>query len=279
MRLNCPNCNAQYEVPDDVIPAEGRDVQCSNCGNTWFQLAAGAGQVPEADPAHQSATPAPQPAPEPEPEPEPAPELPPQPAPKPRELDPEVASVLREEAAREARVRESERGAVESQPDLGLDDMSGPEDEEDLRARQSRERMARLRGEDPDVPDVAAAAAAASGSRRELLPDIEEINSTLRSTDQPRQSEASEEIAAEPERKARSGFRRGFLTVLLIAVIALAVYIYAPQIAETFPGLSEALAGYVNSVDQLRTWLDGKVLAGLQLLDGMAAENQPAAAE
>ena len=37
MRLVCPNCGAQYEVPDDVIPETGRDVQCSNCGDTWFQ--------------------------------------------------------------------------------------------------------------------------------------------------------------------------------------------------------------------------------------------------
>ena len=37
MRLICPNCSAQYEVPADVIPAEGRDVQCSNCQETWFQ--------------------------------------------------------------------------------------------------------------------------------------------------------------------------------------------------------------------------------------------------
>ena len=38
MRLVCPNCGAQYEVPDDVIPQGGRDVQCSNCGHTWFQV-------------------------------------------------------------------------------------------------------------------------------------------------------------------------------------------------------------------------------------------------
>ncbi len=37
MRLTCPNCGAQYEVPDEVIPEIGRDVQCSNCGDTWFQ--------------------------------------------------------------------------------------------------------------------------------------------------------------------------------------------------------------------------------------------------
>ncbi|PWE51753.1 hypothetical protein DEM26_01980 [Thioclava sp. NG1] len=37
MRLVCPNCGAQYEVDDAVIPDGGRDVQCSNCGHGWFQ--------------------------------------------------------------------------------------------------------------------------------------------------------------------------------------------------------------------------------------------------
>ena len=39
MRLICPNCDAQYEVDAAMIPASGRDVQCSNCGRTWFQEA------------------------------------------------------------------------------------------------------------------------------------------------------------------------------------------------------------------------------------------------
>lgn len=38
LRLVCPNCEAQYEVDESVIPEAGRDVQCSNCGNTWWQL-------------------------------------------------------------------------------------------------------------------------------------------------------------------------------------------------------------------------------------------------
>ena len=38
MRLICPNCSAQYEVDGSMIPDEGRDVQCSNCGHTWFEL-------------------------------------------------------------------------------------------------------------------------------------------------------------------------------------------------------------------------------------------------
>ena len=36
MRLLCPKCEAEYEVSDDIIPSEGRDVQCSSCDETWF---------------------------------------------------------------------------------------------------------------------------------------------------------------------------------------------------------------------------------------------------
>ena len=36
MRLLCPKCYEEYEVTDDVIPGEGRDVQCSVCDETWF---------------------------------------------------------------------------------------------------------------------------------------------------------------------------------------------------------------------------------------------------
>ncbi len=42
MRLVCPKCHALYEVDDSAIPPDGRDVQCSNCGHTWFQSPSGA---------------------------------------------------------------------------------------------------------------------------------------------------------------------------------------------------------------------------------------------
>ena len=39
MRLTCPDCGARYEIADEMIPDNGRDVQCSNCDATWFQVA------------------------------------------------------------------------------------------------------------------------------------------------------------------------------------------------------------------------------------------------
>ncbi|MEM9973105.1 MAG: zinc-ribbon domain-containing protein [Pseudomonadota bacterium] len=69
MRLTCPNCAAQYEIDASLIPEAGRDVQCSNCGKTWFQ-------PPEGGLASQEPTPAPEPpaSPPATPEPEAIPE-------------------------------------------------------------------------------------------------------------------------------------------------------------------------------------------------------------
>ncbi len=53
MRLVCPNCAAQYEVDDSAIPPAGRDVQCANCGDTWFQHpATAAGEPRDNQPPH-----------------------------------------------------------------------------------------------------------------------------------------------------------------------------------------------------------------------------------
>ncbi|MCR8548054.1 zinc-ribbon domain-containing protein [Salipiger sp. P9] len=292
MRLICPNCGAQYEVPSNVIPEGGRDVQCSSCGHTWFQahpdddpeLALELGRtLPDEDwqpePDAEPETP-PDPEPEPIPEPEPAPsEEQAQPETRrPRGLDPSVAEVLREEAERETRQRAAEAETLESQPELGLEEPS--EDEAARRSREARERMARMRGEfeEDESPQQqaaeTAAAAAAAGSRRELLPDIEEINQTLRASSERRSMETPQGRAAveEEEKAQRSGFSNGFRLVLALAIFAIALYMLAPKIAEMFPGAGPIMAAYVAKVDVLRLWLDGQITALLQMLDGMSSE-------
>lgn len=42
MRLSCPNCDASYEVPDGMVPAAGRHVQCTACHTRWFVRGAAA---------------------------------------------------------------------------------------------------------------------------------------------------------------------------------------------------------------------------------------------
>lgn len=413
MRLICPNCGAQYEVPGDVIPTSGRDVQCSNCSHTWFQmhpdqdaeLAEELGQPIAAsdwpedvetqpaaqadDTAEAEHDPQPQPhdepqqAPEPpyEPEPERDPETgsaapadalwtePDEDSPEPdrtaadpsgddaqvgdlpadlpadlsvpdlyddeddapwddapdavipppatpataRQLDPAIAELLRAEAERETRQRAAESGTLESQPDLGLDAYGDPD--MSRRQREAQERMARLRGEaapgdaaqarartaapDPSDPSeglnpdqlaalsagdaAAVAAAAAAATRREMLPDIEEINSTLRATSERRPASADDHAqpagaapAPAPAQAARGGFGRGFVLMLALICVLLALYLAAPRIAAAVPALAPALESYAGAVDQGRIWLDDRLQGVLVWLDSMSSEAPPA---
>lgn len=258
MRLTCPNCGAQYEVPDEVIPTEGRDVQCSNCGNTWFQTHPNHIQPEAEETAPRPETGDLRAAFRDEPAPEPEAETP-QPAPAPRaEVDPSVADILRKEAQHEAELRAAETGAaLESQPDLGLD--NAPDDAE-RRAREARNRMAMMRGE---APEPSPEDAAAAGSRRDLLPDIEEINSSLRSNTEKSPSRgAVSQVAEQPQQSATrssGGFTRGFAISLIVVVALVLVYVNAPDIARSVPQADPALSAYVGGIDQLRTWLDAQL--------------------
>lgn len=301
MRLICPNCGAQYEVDDAVIPQSGRDVQCSNCGHTWFQVAAGH-ETPEAEteealtqkqPAQAPAPPPPPVTEEPEAEPErePEPEVAeplheaqealvqdeeasdepededepevqptdeeehkPADAPSRQSLDDAVLDVLREEAEREqlARQVEAAGGTLESQPDLGLEPPpAGP-------ARSGlQERMARLRGvaSEPERQ----VSTASTGSRRDLLPDIEEINSTLRATSERQASgDTSGYIDEDDDEFAekRGGFNVSFSAILMIAALIVGLYILAPKISEALPAAEPAMTAYVAMIDAARSALD-----------------------
>lgn len=248
MRLICPNCDAEYEVDDNVIPKDGRDVQCSSCGKTWFQKSAQ--QLQDADQpeieapalAPQEQEPAPEQHHDQEPElgPEAEVEADPEAEFELRKPDEAVLDVLRQEAAREAEARQDEaQGGLETQPDLGLDQADNTE------APQTTvsQRTARLRGIEPDADKPT--------HRSDLLPDIEEINSTLRA-----ESDAETEDAQIEKKRGRSGFRLGFGLVIILATLLVMAYIFAPQIIETVPMSEGIMHSYVEMVNSLRMWLD-----------------------
>lgn len=270
MRLICPNCGAQYEVPDDVIPQNGRDVQCSNCSHTWFETPGASVLREEEGDAHQEDVSSDDPyefaetsdleAVEPEVaeayaenedyEPEAS-----QQQPQRRTLDPSIAEILREEAEREAAQRRAESAPIESQPDLGLDMAPPPPPvtPAEQRSEEARRRMARLRGEAVPPPS------APHAHRSELLPDIEEINSTLRSTAERGASVATYE--EEIVEASKSGFGLGFALVVLVAVIGLGVYIFPQEVTQRVPAVTEQVSAFVNWVDGIRIWLDGQARA------------------
>lgn len=273
MRLICPNCDAQYEVPDEVMPVDGRDVQCSNCGQTWFQHHPD--NAPDEDDDYSVDVDAPSPDEEISP---PPPPTAPKPEPERKQLDPAVADILRQEAEAEHEARRKRQSEpLESQPDLGLDngdDTSNVDpDADDRSTREAQERMARMRGEPAPVSDAEVTAAAIS-SRRDLLPDIEEINSTLRTgTNRSGTGDTGPDIDAPTAKKRKRGFRSGFLMVLLGFVVLWAIYYFAPQIAQSVPQADPYLSGYVGWVEGLRMTLDGYVQSALTWLDTVASQS------
>ena len=287
MRLTCPNCDAQYEVPDEVVPTSGRDVQCSNCGQTWFQHHPDHMPDEEAEELEDLVSDIDAPDPDEEVAPPPPPTPPGAPQPPRRELDPAVADILRQEAEAEHEARkrrqQADQDPLESQPDLGLQqgqsaspdedadgDAAESPDEADTRTAQARNRMARMRGE--PVPDAGLGAAGMT-SRRELLPDIEEINSTLRGDDQP---EGGATLPEEDEALVtgkRGGVRRGFLLMVVLFALLVLLYVFAPQLSAAVPQLEPILSSYVIWVDGLRGWLDQKVQSMGMWLDDKAAQS------
>jgi predicted Zn finger-like uncharacterized protein len=270
MRLVCPNCGAQYEVPIDVIPHDGRDVQCSSCAHTWFQhhpdndpgLADDLGQPMAQDLSDEVAEDL----------------APPPSAPVPRRaIDDGMAELFREEREFEARARESE--TIETQTEFGLQPPS--EDEEERRVRQARERMARMRGQDtaptpePTPQDTPpdqqaaqeAASAAAQGSRRDLLPDVEELNQTLRSPQAPAHVPQTEEERDLMDPPRQGGFGKGFFLVVVFSGLACAAYLLHAQIAQYLPALGPALDSYVSTINDLRSQLDAQVQTLLKSLN------------
>lgn len=287
MRLICPKCSAQYEVPADVIPAEGRDVQCSNCQETWFQT------HPDTEPptdvaqtlkehfAQTEPTAAPEPAQSDtisEPNPiddeferaldqelntlaEDDPDIAPAPAitheRSKREIDPSVADILREEAQREREQRAAE--TFEHQDEFALD---ADEPTSDPQPEKSGYIDPKLDDLDEMYKDTVSDAPA---SRRDLLPDIEEINSTLRRD----KKSASREEPETQAQKTASG-RRGFRAAIILLLFAVAVYAYADLITSNVPQLAPYLDAYVAQIDQWRAALTDQTSGFLNWLQAQA---------
>ena len=275
MRLVCPNCGAQYEVDDRVMPENGRDVQCSNCGHAWFQLPPSAepeepetpspfDDIDELDGDDVEGTPedtADDAIPEddgdergddesqaddedgttseadPEPQGKAA-----------RGLDDGVRSILQEEAEHELKAREAERESLETQTDLGLDE--APATRPDIRVVDQEEQI-----ESEDLKG------------RDVLPDIEEINSTL---DAPEDGAEVSITDDDIQQESKSGgFRRGFVLVVVLACLLAILYIFAPAIGERVPALQPILEQYIDIADRVRVALEDMMRTAISKMQGL----------
>lgn len=163
-------------------------------------------------------------------------------------VDESVLAILREEADREAQARRAEAAKpLETQTDLGIDSaIPVPKPVE--------------------AAVVAPAEAEAATIRRTRLPDVEEINSTLRPTETTDDEAAPADGSFPPE--GRSSFRSGFLMVLTVAILGSALYGAADALAEAIPALAGPLKAYVGFVDSLRLHLDGLMQSATVAING-----------
>lgn len=175
-----------------------------------------------------------------EPEVDPEPEIEAAPAYK---VDDSVLAILREEAEREVKARRAETNISEPPPALGA-------------------ALAAAAAAAPAGAPVAEEARPAA--RRDLLPDVEEINSSLR----PSEHEQDHTPADLPPPETGGGFRSGFLMVMAVAMIGAAVYLAAPALSRLVPALAEPLDSYVALINGLRLQLDGVMRQATVALNG-----------
>ena len=36
MIISCPSCKKSFQIDENLIPVEGRNLQCGSCGHVWF---------------------------------------------------------------------------------------------------------------------------------------------------------------------------------------------------------------------------------------------------
>lgn len=279
MRLICPNCDAEYEVDGDQISSEGRDVQCSNCAHTWLQMPEGFDDTVAAEP--------PQEAPDLEfdagddlddedvNDPDFAPPVGAQDMRARHSTDPGALDVIHEEVQHEMQRREAETGGLETQTELGLDQGNyspppsaapDPGPQEDAPADRATDADKGETG-DATVAGLVPARRRPDGVKSELLPDIEEINSTLAATPDPVYDEDGNLDETTTASGGRRGFRLGFGLMLLLTALILLFYAYAPALAERFPQFEPMITSAVNVIDKLRLVLENAAQGLLQLLN------------
>jgi len=207
-----------------------------------------------------------------------------------RSLDDNLLAILREEAEREAAARRAEGSTLETQEEMNLEPDSAATAANRAAAKlattapgqRPSAREPKLDFSDLNSPDTDAeilldltegdeetAAAEYGPSRRQMLPDIEEINSTLRASAD-RGSDAAAFDTPQARAQQRSGFRFGFTSVMAVALIGVVLYALAPRIADAVPMLAPALDAYIGLVNTGRLWLDGQLRAVIDQVQNSA---------
>lgn len=113
-------------------------------------------------------------------------------------------------------------------------------------------------------PPVSAQSPMSAQPRHALLPDVEEINSSLRPSD-----EQDDSALPPPAAQSRRGFHLGFWLMITFAVLIVLAYVFAEDLAQV-TGRNAWVAGYVNLIDGLRLELDQLIQKATSILQGLS---------
>jgi len=206
-----------------------------------------------------------------------------------RGLDEQVLAVLKDEAEREVAARRAEglnRPGLESQTEMPLPE-APPAASQVAGGAESMaaavKRIAKMRGMsvvsepapaasagDDRAVEADQSAAEAQKTRRKILPAIEEINQSLRSTGERREDD--EDAVADTlagSRAGRGAFRRGFVLVVALAALVIVLYTFAPILAHQVPAMEGAANAYVAAVDEVRVRVDQNLQGLIAWMQGL----------
>lgn len=252
MRLICPECAAQYEIADGLIPPDGRDVECSSCGHGWRQSGLPPLRLsPDAAVADDSGAG--------------TADVPPRVS---RGLTDPVLAILREEAERELSARAAVRAGRSGPAAADPDDEAGDDDAQD---EGPPARRSDIQGTDdgdglPD-PHVLAASLEWEVPARE---PAEVIPPKLPAAVPPPRLPALTE--SQQQAVAQRSHNLGFAVAMLIAALLAGAYAAAPSLADRGKAGVQVMEAR-EGADRGRLWLQAKagaltdsVTAGLKAL-------------
>jgi predicted Zn finger-like uncharacterized protein len=227
IRLICPGCAAEYRIPDGAIPAQGREVECSACGNVWHATP----RLALSDPQVRAAA-----------------ELPADPPPLNRRLPASVLDILRDEVEHERRARAADDG--EPTPAKPAPVPRPAADPEWPATTITRHQDPKPAG--PALPEPAPVPPAPAQYARTTLVPARVVNEPA--SELVRQNAPA--FRAGTGRK-RGGYGAGFGLAAMLAAGVVALYLLAPALADR-GAWGDGLMQFRADLDGARLWLQNR---------------------
>lgn len=250
IRLICPGCAAEYRLPEGAIPPSGREVECSACGRVWQ---AEAPRPVPLDLGDFAAAPAPAVQPLP---------------PAASRLPASVLDILREEVEHERRLRAAEAEGRQPPVAAPAAESGGASDPETdwpattvtLPAGAARGMIAAPQPQpDPQVDHGIIAPPPPPPVIRHAPPPAAEAAAVASPRAVPQRAAAADSSAerqpALPGRPRSEAKRAGFGLAVMLAAAALALYLLAPNLAQSGNPAGQRLMELRQEVDRGRLWL------------------------